>query len=57
MKNLLIVMVCAGSASILLSVIGRLLSTDMSPIIPGAIGVAVGAAVAMKLCGKKTKSE
>ena len=57
MKNLLIVMVCAASASILISVIARLLSVDISPIIPGAIGGAAGAAVAMKLWGKQTKNK
>ena len=57
MKNLLIVMVCAASASILISVIARLLSFDISPIIPGAIGGAVGAAAAMKLWSKQTKNE
>lgn len=57
MKNLLIVMVCAASASILISVIARWLSFDISPIIPGAIGGAAGAVVAMKLWGKQTKNE
>ena len=57
MKNLLIVMVCAASASILISVIARVLSVDISPIIAGAIGGAAGAAVARKLWGKRTKNE
>ena len=53
MKNLLIVVVCAATASIVVTLITRSLGVESSGMIGGGVGGAIGAAVGLKLYAKQ----
>ena len=53
MKNLLIVIVCAATASIVVTLITRSLGVESSGMIGGCVGGAIGAVVCLKLFAKQ----
>ena len=55
MKNLLIVIVCAATTSIVVTIITKSLGAEGSTVIGAAVGAAIGTVVLLKLCAKKKK--
>ena len=53
MKNLLIVIVCAATASIVVTLITKSLGVESSGMIGGGVGAAIGSAVGLKLFAKQ----
>mgnify|MGYP001809444455 CR=1 FL=1 len=54
-KNLLIVVVCAATASIVVTLIIKSFGVEGSAVIPGVVGGVVGSVVFLKLCSKQKK--
>ena len=57
MKNMLIIIVCAATASIVVTLITRSLGVESSGMIGGCVGGAIGAAVGLKLYAKQTNQK